>query len=595
MAPALTTDSRTLERLLSGADIFRVPDYQRGYSWTIKEAGQLIDDLRIAAHEDERRGDPDSGYFLGAVLLMETAGNGGNGQAAAAGARTLDIVDGQQRLVTLTILLSVLRDLCRDRGAPIDELIRPMLEGSAAPGSPTVLRVSPRGREGAFLATYVQRPGACLEMPDEDGLAEGEARILAVREHLASELLDLESGELAAFARYLASACHFAVVTTRTIDRAHRIFSVLNERGRPLARNDILKAHILGAVPAGSRPRAAAAWDAMESELGSTFEELFSHVRTIEGRTRGTVIGSIAAIVEASGGAERFLDDLLAPYAAIFADIRKGAADGTARTPTIGRYLTYLGWVGSAEWVPPLILFWHRCGGDAGRLEAFLVRYDRLCFGLRLLGIGADKRLSRFNAVLQAIRDGREPQAVDNPLDLTREEQRNILYNLRGLHARSQLTCKLLLLRLNDLIAGTPQHLDPSLLTVEHVLPQKPGRNSQWRTWFPLADERETCTQSLGNLILVTREQNDRARNMELPRKIAVYFADPQAAPHISRDLKGVTEWRRDQIIAREQRLLALVNRLWQLDTGKVATGMSTRETERSAGAAPRRTERQAT
>ena len=581
MPSGFKTETCSFARLLSEPRILQIPDYQRPYSWTTKEAGQLLDDLLIALDEASSEEPPETGYFLGTVLLMDTAALPKGVRPATASLQSADIVDGQQRLVTLTILLAVLRDLARDRGYSLDDRVEPLLWTREADAHLPVPRILLRGCEGEFLRDFVQKAGASANMPEEDDLTPGEMRILMVREHLAGELVTQTGEHLKLLADFLAEGCHFAVITTRTVDRAHRIFAVLNDRGRPLARNDILKAQILGGVAAGSRERHRVAWDDMEHRLGADFEELFSHIRTIEGRTRRRVISGIAELVDASGGAERFCGEVLEPYARIFEALRAPNALGS---PAIRRTLTYLGWLGSADWMPAAMLYWRTCNGDTAKLENFLRRLDRLAYGLRLLGIGADKRLTRFHTVLAAIRQPAVLDAADGPLELTRDELRNINYNLRNLHARSQLTCKLVLLRLNDVMAGEPQGLDPVNYTVEHVLPQKPGRASQWRKWFPAADERETCTQSLGNLVLVTRAQNDRARNMELPRKLDVYFAEGRGgALHTTQELFGIEEWRGTQILEREQRLLALIQKLWSIDSGKGAGAAS----GRAGGPAP--------
>ncbi len=564
MASAFSANSRTLDQLLADPSIYLIPDYQRSYSWTTKEAGQLVDDVMLAATESRSPDDPDGGYFFGAVLLMERPRE----DEGDAESHVCDIVDGQQRLVTLTILLAVLRDLADDRGLPIASLLSPLIRTGPRRTGADAFRIRPRGEEGAFLAKYVQRTGASLEMPDEDHPTESQSRILAVREHFAEVLHDIDDEDLERLARFVVTSCHFAVVTTRSIDRAHRIFSVLNERGRPLARNDILKAQILGALEPEARPGAAQRWDAMEKLLDGAFEELFSHIRAIEGPARGTIISGIGTAVDAVGGPQAFFDNVLEPYARIFAAIRFPARRN-GLSPAVNRHLDYMTWLGSFEWIPPLMLFWRKYERDAARLEAFLARFDRLSFGLRLLGIGADKRLARNAALLQRVREGQSIDAPDSPLEFTREECRNIHYNLRNMHARSQLTCKLLLLRLNDELSGDPQRLDPTNYTVEHVLPQKPGRNSQWRVWFPDTEVREAATQSLGNLILVTRDQNDKARNLEFSRKLEAYFARPGDVPWITREIETLTEWRQEQIDAREKRLLEALNALWRFDAPK--------------------------
>lgn len=74
---------------------FRIPEYQRPYAWDTEQTLQLLDDLAAALARDGS--EP---YFLGSVVLIK------DGREAHA-----EVIDGQQRLTTLTILIAVLRDL----------------------------------------------------------------------------------------------------------------------------------------------------------------------------------------------------------------------------------------------------------------------------------------------------------------------------------------------------------------------------------------------------------------------------------------------------------------------------------------------------
>jgi hypothetical protein len=498
----------TLEELLAGSHRLKVPSYQRAFSWTPNEAGQLLDDV-LSALDDAA--DAEADYFLGAIVMMETGlepapGPGANAPAAVA---SYEIVDGLQRLVTLTILFAVLRDIAEDEDeAAVAVAAYCVTEPSGSDeGAPGRLRLELPDETQAFFQAFVQERGATSAMPDEDDLLAPEARLLAVREHLMAGLVGESAERRRRLVEFLRRGCHCAVIVARTLDRAHRVFAVINDRGLPLARGDILRAEILGSVAPDRRDQLAELWRAAEHGLGGSMEELLSHLRTIEGRSRTRIIDEIRALVERSGSAEAFLEGSLLPYASILAAIRSAPEAKDDLPPEVGSYLGYLGWLGSHDWMPPLMLYWRTVGGQVELLVPFLRGLDRLAYGLRLLGIGLDKRAVRYRAVIDAIRSGTLGEA-GSPLDLTRDELRLINHNLRALHARSQLACKLVLLRLNDAIAGAPQNLEPSDLTVEHVLPQKPGRNSVWRQGFPAAEERERCTQSLGNLILVSRHKN---------------------------------------------------------------------------------------
>ena len=139
-------------------------------------------------------------------------------------------------------------------------------------------------------------------------------------------------------------------------------------------------------------------------------------------------------------------------------------------------------------------------------------------------------------------------------------------HNVRNLHGLSASTAKHLLLRLTDAVAGQPQSLSlPDDMTVEHVLPKKLAAKSEWRKWHSDHAERERCTGSLGNLVLVTKDQNDKASNHEFARKLEIYFKTPGApAVAINEGLRGRTEWKAREILAREAEMFQLIEELWQ-------------------------------
>src|SRR5438270_686854 len=88
-----------LFKIFSNDFNFAVPLYQRPYSWTTEQAGELLDDLLSFIDIESKVGvDSLSPYFLGSVVLIKE-----ENQSDA------EIVDGQQRLTTLTILLAALR------------------------------------------------------------------------------------------------------------------------------------------------------------------------------------------------------------------------------------------------------------------------------------------------------------------------------------------------------------------------------------------------------------------------------------------------------------------------------------------------------
>jgi len=74
-----------------------IPDYQRSYSWAQDEVAELWDDIAKAMHTGSKE------YFLGSVVTTTTS------------SRRQQVIDGQQRLATVTLLYAAMRDIFKAR------------------------------------------------------------------------------------------------------------------------------------------------------------------------------------------------------------------------------------------------------------------------------------------------------------------------------------------------------------------------------------------------------------------------------------------------------------------------------------------------
>ena len=99
MAFTFDTKNLSITQLFSDSNAFRIPLFQRPFSWGEENAAQLNDDLHTAWSGSLE------GYFLGPIVVSQS------GHFAP-----FDVIDGQQRLATISILLAIFRDLLpRDR------------------------------------------------------------------------------------------------------------------------------------------------------------------------------------------------------------------------------------------------------------------------------------------------------------------------------------------------------------------------------------------------------------------------------------------------------------------------------------------------
>lgn len=561
------TASLSIAELFSRPFLLNVPIFQRPYSWGREEAEHLLDDL-IEAGGIGTEGARPHDYFLGAILLMDTPGNETRKLSAKMTAREFDVIDGQQRIVTLMTLLAVLRDLEEDPRKPVGKKIKTMLVAQRGGRffRSERLRLHLAGRDRPVFEEKVMRPKAADDFVESDTEAASGNALLEVRDRYRTLLSELSGSARADLAAFVADRCHVAVIVGNDIDRAHQVFVVLNERGKRLQRNDIIKSDILSRISGGEMAWAAQNWDEISAGLGDDFEAFFGHLRTIFGYARLQIVTGVRTLIDEQGGAETFFKTIFIPYAKAYVLIRKNGAEELPLE--MQRTLQYLNRLPDADWAPAAILALKNWQQEPEHAAFLLREIERFAMLLRLLCAGSGKRVRRFADLIKVIRTG-APISISHPvLQLTRDEMRSVAFHLRDLHKRNPKICRLLLLRLSDELGDSALGVDPDIYTIEHVLPQRPSATSVWRHWIPSSEERSELIENLGNLVLITQKENDRARNASWAEKREIYGNGSGAAPllAITRDVLGENEWRRDQIEQREHRLIGMMEKIWRID-----------------------------
>ncbi len=235
---------RTVRELLAGRK-YSIDYYQREYKWQQKQLAELIDDLAdrfFASHEagNERSAVADYGhYFLGSIIVSDKDGQ-------------KFIIDGQQRLTTLTLLLIFLHH---------------RLEDAEQKGQVAELVFSQRYGKRSFNLDIPERAGCMDALYRGEEFAEPDppesiANILA----RYTELEDLFPDELAGaalpfFVDWLVENVHLVEITAYSDEDAYTIFETMNDRGLSLTPADMLKGYLLANITdADKRTRASRVW-----------------------------------------------------------------------------------------------------------------------------------------------------------------------------------------------------------------------------------------------------------------------------------------------------------------------------------------------
>lgn len=227
MPTKLTAHEQSIYRIFSNEYVFRIPPYQRPYAWTPEQARDLIDDLLGFMRTQPGAVDEMPPYFLGSIVLIKPED-----------LANADVVDGQQRLTTLTLLLSAIRANVDPHSATdITQLIYE--KGSQIRGTQDRFRLSLRERDKEFFQRYCQREGGFAELLAlPDSLSDSQRNLRDNARLFDARLKTLAEKERVDLAQFVVTRCFLVTVATPDLDSAYRIFSVLNSRGLDLSATD---------------------------------------------------------------------------------------------------------------------------------------------------------------------------------------------------------------------------------------------------------------------------------------------------------------------------------------------------------------------
>lgn len=238
---------KTIKDLLVSGHQFLIPRFQRAYSWERRHYSEFLRDIvnNLQIREGEVFPSP---YFVGTMLFI--------GNFIEADRRPIEVVDGQQRLTTITILFSALSDIFKSRGEEkLAEYVFKYIMTKDDNGDP--IRILKSKSHYPYFAYYIQdfeKANKNLSISSEEEsnieatykffieqLKEDRLRkILKLR--VGSELVDsIDYIDILKAIRDQILACSFIAITTETKEQSNRIFEILNAKGKRLDNVDLIK------------------------------------------------------------------------------------------------------------------------------------------------------------------------------------------------------------------------------------------------------------------------------------------------------------------------------------------------------------------
>jgi len=561
MSKNLSGADYPLSKIFSSDFEYMIPSYQRPYAWTTDQASELFEDL-FSFYTNE----PDEEYFLGSIVLIKEEGT-----------PQAEVIDGQQRLTTLTILLAVLA--AKMQGKQRETLCQYILEpGNEFEGLESKPRLTVRKRDQAFFLNYVQELAFGELFKLDDKAINNESRLNIKQnsklfyEYTKKYLKD-DSVLIKGFVGFLLQKCYLVAVSTPNQKSAFRIFSVMNSRGLDLQPTDIIKADTIGQLDSEVIQESYnERWEDMEVELGrGRFNDLFSYVRMIyskEKAKRSLLEEFREHVLSEVTTPEVLISDVLEPYSNALGVVKNSSYVAVSHSEEINRHLRWLNRIDNSDWIPTAIKFMAAKKNEPEYVAWFFERLERLAAFMHICAYNINERIERYNKVLSDLELDHSMISPVSKVELNTNEKEKMIRTLdSNIYELTPRRRNYLILRLDAFMSDGAATYDPTVLTIEHVLPQTVNTDSEWASWWPVLEEREKWIHKIANLVPLNRRRNSQAQNYDFSKKKDAYFLGKKGVSSylLTTQVINYQQWTPEDLAQRQMELIEILSEKWRL------------------------------
>jgi uncharacterized protein with ParB-like and HNH nuclease domain/predicted transport protein len=549
-------------KIINGTTQFVVPVFQRDYRWSEGQCEQLWSDILLIARDPTGRQ-----HFLGSLVYIST------GDTSAAFTRWL-LIDGQQRLTTVTLLLAALRDHIRST------------DWQGGDESPTVARL-----DAYFLKNIneegARKPKLVLRRRDHDTLQAllNSTELPAVRSERIVENYDYFREQIASSdPDEIYKGIGRLVVVDVTLDSGDNpqlIFESLNSTGIDLSQSDLVRNFVLMRLP---EPQQTALYELYWSKLESLFfgsEKNFDaflrdYIAFKSHLTKQEKADSIyqsfrrafPSLEQSCGGLEPLLAELLR-----FGRYHAAFSSDTRAVPAIAEDLARLRRLVDVPAMLVMRLFdcHDRCRSLSledfrraiGVLESYVFR-RAICgeqtrsywqvFANIAYHIGDEQPLQDLEVAISRLRD---VYRFQSDAEFFRELVGRDIYGLR--------VCSYLLERLEN--HGSRELSDTREYTIEHILPQNERLSEDWQRmlgpdWRAV---QATWLHRIGNLTLTAYNGKYSDHPFNVKKTMPGGFND--SAVRLNKFVREQQKWTAEEISERGELLAKRALKIWPLLT----------------------------
>jgi hypothetical protein len=563
------TTNSTFRQLLGNGLSYRVPPFQRDYSWTEDEWDDLWQDILGLFEEG---GEPS--HYMGYLVLQSSD------------SKEFDIIDGQQRLTTISIMilaaLGHLQDLVSARLDPENNAKRKDQLQNSYIGYLDPVSLVPRSKlelnrhNNRFYQTYL----VPLEKLPQRGLNASEHQLRKAfnwfKERIKSHTgMTATSGRgLAAFLDRLVDKLFFTVITVTDELNAFKVFETLNSRGVRLLATDLLKNYLFSIIsmPDTHETELKSLEERWERIVGLLGSESFPEFLRVYWNSRNKLVRksdlfkTIRKQITTREAAFQLLRDL-DQSASVYASLRdpQDASWNREEKQALAQLLMF-----NVRQPLAMLMACHARFYDAERscftriLSAIAVvsfRYNVIC------NLQTHEQERIYNSIAWKVSSGtlshvqeviaslREIYPDDTQFKAAFTEK-----ELRTTNSRNKKVVRYILFEIERQRSGQDFDFESATYSLEHILPESPSPD-----WSHIEEaKQERLIYRLGNMTPLETNRNRDLGNRDYTAKRSAYQAS------CFQNTKAVAEhydtWDEQKIEARQKQLANVAAGIWKVE-----------------------------
>lgn len=560
----LTAKDERMSSITEGSNVFlKVPRYQRGYAWTRDNVDDLLNDIN---------GVPSGQFFVGTVILHSLKDE----------TDTYNLIDGQQRMTTCTILLATIRNKLMQLEETENALTIQRHISSKPLGGSERHRLTPCAEllEKGFFENVIQNKKPSEQKP----LNQSQRHVIQNRKEFENWIdLNMEPGT-PQFANNLVNLAiritksKIILIKVEHAEDAYKIFESVNARGVDLSVADLLKNYLLTNLredPSGDQ--AADAWLEAQRTIERVGQGIsmpkfvrYSWISRYQFDSEKNMFRGIKSEIEPED-CKDFLN-ILREDATLLERIMTAATEeeNSPRFKQINEVLSNIHLVGVKQYVPFAMGLLRNCkrlkidkpDKILSTVEKFLFRYNAIC---TLPSNKVERLFSRVSRELERFEFANERELIegrDKIFNHLRDTLRELnpleelfIEKFTQLKYKTSPSQKNLIRRIFSIInkkIGTGEITFET--NIEHILPQKP------QTWGLTKQEVAEYVDNIGNLTMIQKQMNSRMGNKPFDEKFPILMSSEiklngMLEQHLDNEL-----WNHNSIENRAKELAQMVN-----------------------------------